>query len=74
MVAPNRKLVNILFSFNINNPKESSTSMTINIEVNMLRDHSISLSTNSFRVLSTHSYISFIEYAEHVKAITNNTI
>jgi len=73
IVVPNRELVNTPFSFNINNPKKSSTGIAINMEVNIPRDCSVSPSTNIFRALLTHSYMSFMEYVEHVKAVTNNT-
>ena len=66
--------MNISFHFNINNSKKSSTGVTIDIEVDMSRDCSISLNINSFRALLTYFYAFFIEYAECVKAIANNTI
>ena len=47
--------------------------MVIDMEVDMPRGHSVSLSTNGSRASSTHSYTSSMEYAEYVKAITNNT-
>ena len=73
MVVSNRELANVPFSFNTNNPKESFTGMVIDMEVDMPRGHSVSLSTNGSRASSTHSYTSSMEYAEYVKAITNNT-
>jgi len=73
MVVPNRELVNTPFSFNINNPKESSTGIVIDMEVNIPRGCSVSPSTNISRALLTYSYMSFMEYVEHVKAVTNNT-
>ena len=53
MVVPNRELVNAPFSFNINNPKKSSTGIAIDMEVNIPRDCSVSPSTNISRALLT---------------------
>ena len=57
MVVPNRELVNAPFSFNINNPKKSSTGIAIDMEVNIPRDCSVSPSTNISRASLTHSYV-----------------
>ena len=43
------------------------------MEVNIPRGCYVSPNTNISRALLTHSYMSFMEYAEHVKAVTNNT-
>ena len=74
MVVLDRKLVNISFSFNINNSKKFSINITIDMKVDISRDCSVSLSINGSRTSLTHSYASSIEYAKCVKAITNNTI
>jgi len=53
MVIPKRISVNTSFSFDINtisNSQKSSIGMAIDIEVDTLRDWSISSSTNSSRI------------------------
>ena len=75
MVAPNRELANILFPFTTdiqNNSRTLSTTVLMNIEVDMPRGRSFVASPNNPRESSTHSNILSIAYADRVQALANS--
>jgi len=74
MVALNRELADILFLFTTNIQNNSitlSTTVPMDIEVDMSRGKSFVTSSNNSRESSTHSNMLFIVYADRIQALAN---
>ena len=77
MVASKRDLANTSLPF-FSNPEsywlESFTNQQMNIEINIPRGQSMSSSLNNSRKSSIQSNVSFMAYADRIKALVNNPI
>jgi len=64
IIVPIRELANILHSFASNNQLELFQYYSINIEIDMHREHSASFSLNNSRRTSVNSAVSSIDYID----------
>ena len=67
MIMPIRELVNILYTSTLdlqNNQPQLFTCYSINIEIDMFKEHSTFPSLNSSREMSIHSAVSSMNYAD----------
>jgi len=74
MVVPSRDLVNTFFSSSSNfqnTQQKHSLTQEIDIEIDMTRSQSKTLSPKSSRKSSVHSDVLFMDYVERVKILAN---